>query len=211
MPSQRKWMLIAVAALAFNLGLATAVIAGHRFGDVPNTNIFHNDITWLADNDITRGCNPPTNTQFCPKDNVTREQMAAFIRRFAGAFGAVEDTQTDSVTVTEGNTRELLSVHITPKSEAQVVLNTHVVISNSGSTIDPYQITIRRTSCSGSVVAMADWNPGQSAVSRETISLTGLDTVAEPTTYKVCAHSYPFSATATVFRRTVTAFWVPAG
>jgi hypothetical protein len=30
---------------------------------------------------ITRGCNPPLNTRFCPEDLVTREQMAAFLVR----------------------------------------------------------------------------------------------------------------------------------
>ena len=56
--------------------MATAVIAGHRFTDVPNSNIFHGDITWLADHDITRGCNPPANDRFCPTRFVTREEMA---------------------------------------------------------------------------------------------------------------------------------------
>lgn len=47
------------------------------------SNIFHDDIAWLADADVTRGCNPPANTEFCPSDEVTREQMAAFMRRLA--------------------------------------------------------------------------------------------------------------------------------
>jgi hypothetical protein len=35
----------------------------------------------MADNDITRGCNPPTNDKFCPSDVVTRETMSAFMHR----------------------------------------------------------------------------------------------------------------------------------
>ena len=54
-----------------------------RFTDVPNSNIFHGDISWLADAGVTLGCNPPANDAFCPGDNVTREQMAAFMRRLA--------------------------------------------------------------------------------------------------------------------------------
>ncbi|MFQ5554469.1 MAG: hypothetical protein ACE5GC_03750 [Acidimicrobiia bacterium] len=50
---------------------------------MPDTNTFHADITWLAGNGITRGCNPPDNTLFCPADAVTREQMAAFMKRLA--------------------------------------------------------------------------------------------------------------------------------
>ncbi len=56
--------------------------AGSRtFGDVADDNPFRADIAALTDAGITRGCNPPDNTQFCPKDPVTREQMAAFLTR----------------------------------------------------------------------------------------------------------------------------------
>lgn len=43
--------------------------------------VFDSDIAWLADQGITKGCNPPANTQFCPDDPVTRGQMAAFLNR----------------------------------------------------------------------------------------------------------------------------------
>ena len=42
---------------------------------------FASDIEWLAESGITRGCNPPLNTRFCPDDVVTRGQMAAFLHR----------------------------------------------------------------------------------------------------------------------------------
>ncbi len=42
---------------------------------------FVNDIEWLADTGVTRGCNPPHNTLFCPTQVVTRGQMAAFLSR----------------------------------------------------------------------------------------------------------------------------------
>ncbi|MFQ5516274.1 MAG: S-layer homology domain-containing protein [Acidimicrobiia bacterium] len=61
----------------------TVVWASHQFVDVPDSNIFHGDISWLADAGVTLGCNPPANDQYCPKDNVTREQMAAFLRRLS--------------------------------------------------------------------------------------------------------------------------------
>jgi hypothetical protein len=43
--------------------------------------VFQDDIEWLAATGITRGCNPPANTRFCPDEEVTRGQMAAFLRR----------------------------------------------------------------------------------------------------------------------------------
>lgn len=51
------------------------------FDDVPESNPFVGDITWLAEQGITKGCNPPANTLFCPADPVTRGQMAAFLVR----------------------------------------------------------------------------------------------------------------------------------
>jgi hypothetical protein len=42
---------------------------------------FANDIAWLARTGITKGCNPPSNTQYCPNSRVTRAQMAAFLHR----------------------------------------------------------------------------------------------------------------------------------
>ncbi len=51
------------------------------FADVPTTHTFYTDIEWLAAEGITKGCNPPDNTLFCPDDDVTRGQMAAFLDR----------------------------------------------------------------------------------------------------------------------------------
>ncbi len=51
------------------------------FDDVPPSSVFHDDIMWLASQGITRGCNPPDNTMFCPGQYVTRGQMAAFLVR----------------------------------------------------------------------------------------------------------------------------------
>jgi hypothetical protein len=66
--------------------------ASHRFVDVPDENIFHEDIAWLADAGVTRGCNPPVNDEFCPDNTVTRAQMAAFLRRFAQYLDAEDGT-----------------------------------------------------------------------------------------------------------------------
>lgn len=52
----------------------------HNLTDIGG-NTFENDICWLAAEGITRGCNPPANTRFCPDDRVTRGQMAAFLVR----------------------------------------------------------------------------------------------------------------------------------
>jgi len=53
---------------------------GVDFSDDNRSN-FEADIEALATAGITTGCNPPSNTKFCPDDYVTREQMAAFLAR----------------------------------------------------------------------------------------------------------------------------------
>jgi len=57
---------------------------GSRFIDVPRGSLFFGDVEWLAEQGITKGCNPPVNDRYCPDDAVTRGQMAAFLVRALG-------------------------------------------------------------------------------------------------------------------------------
>ena len=58
----------------------SVTIDAPTFSDT-GTHVFVDDIEWLAQSGITRGCNPPSNTRFCPDQPVTRGQMAAFLHR----------------------------------------------------------------------------------------------------------------------------------
>lgn len=53
---------------------------GNLFID-DNGNTLEDDIDKPGTAGVTRGCNPPVKDRFCPGDFVTREQMAAFLRR----------------------------------------------------------------------------------------------------------------------------------
>jgi len=64
------------------------------FGD-DDESIFHGDINRLATAGITLGCNPPDNTDFCPNDRITREQMAAFLVRALGLTDGIGSDQFD--------------------------------------------------------------------------------------------------------------------
>jgi hypothetical protein len=63
--------------------LSATVRTARSFTDTVG-HVFYQDILWLSGMDITRGCNPPANDEFCPDDPVTRGQMAAFIDRALG-------------------------------------------------------------------------------------------------------------------------------
>src|SRR5690606_17370837 len=57
--------------------------------------VFEADISALADAGITRGCNPPDNTRFCPEEFVTRGQMATFLYRGLAAGHATSEDVAD--------------------------------------------------------------------------------------------------------------------
>ncbi len=71
--------ILVLGALAIPVGVFAA---GGTFVD-DDTSIFEADIEWLAAAGVTKGCNPPSNDEFCPEESVTRGQMAAFLHRFA--------------------------------------------------------------------------------------------------------------------------------
>ena len=106
-PARRK---LVAAALALAVLLPGVALASHTFTDVPTSSTFHNAIARVFGARITTGCSA---TLYCPKDPVSREQMAAFINRSAGRAAAntsqvmVPDTEafTDvaSLTITPGN------------------------------------------------------------------------------------------------------------
>ena len=74
---------VSVTARSGDTFTVTVGLGSGSFLDVAGS-VFEADITWLADQGITKGCNPPANTLFCPDDTVTRAQMAAFMVRALG-------------------------------------------------------------------------------------------------------------------------------
>ncbi|HJR91996.1 MAG TPA: S8 family serine peptidase, partial [Acidimicrobiia bacterium] len=84
------------------------------FDDVPDDHLFAKEIAWLATQGITRGCNPPDNTMFCPDDDVTRGQMAAFLNRALELPATGEDFFVDDTgDVFENDINELAAAGIT--------------------------------------------------------------------------------------------------
>ena len=82
----RVIILASVVALIAAL-FAVPAGAGGTFID-DDDSVFETAIEWMAAEGTTKGCNPPTNDKFCPDDNVTRGQMAAF---FSRAYDLTDD------------------------------------------------------------------------------------------------------------------------
>jgi hypothetical protein len=76
-----KIILIVVSTTILIVPL-TAFVATSLFTDVPDDSIFVVDINWMKTSDITNGCSS-AGTEYCPGDNLTRQQMAAFMHRLA--------------------------------------------------------------------------------------------------------------------------------
>jgi hypothetical protein len=70
-------------AAMFDRALTLPVTTTDYFTDDAGS-IFEPSINRLAEAGITRGCNPPTNDNYCPDDDLTRGQIAAFFHRALG-------------------------------------------------------------------------------------------------------------------------------
>lgn len=81
-PWYRRRSVVALSVLFAALIVAVPVAwASDLFGDVPNTNPFHDDIGAVARAGVTKGCTTTTPPNYCPSDPITREAMAAFVHR----------------------------------------------------------------------------------------------------------------------------------
>ena len=74
----RQTLLLTFALVMTIVGIAP-LAASHDFSDVPDGHVFHNAISWLAAEEITKGCNPPTNDQYCPEANVSFPRFSGHV------------------------------------------------------------------------------------------------------------------------------------
>lgn len=79
---------------------ARASYSGRFYDD--EGSVHEADIDRFWEEDITRGCNPPYNDKYCPKESVSRGAMAAFIRRMLDLPPSAKDWFSDD----DGNTFE---------------------------------------------------------------------------------------------------------
>jgi S-layer homology domain len=84
------------------------------FFDDDAGHLFEADINRLAAAGITRGCNPPANTRFCPDEAMTRGEMAALLARaFGYPASALDRFEDDDDSTFEGDIQKIAAVGVT--------------------------------------------------------------------------------------------------
>lgn len=124
---QPGWLALgaAVAVTAVLTSLTTAW-AGHQFSDVPDTHPFHGEIDWLVDAGIADGYADGT---FKPANAVSRQAMAAFLKRFYDQQAGLTFTSTSSTITNASRTdgwttvagHSSTTVQVPPGTTARIV------------------------------------------------------------------------------------------
>lgn len=82
LPARLSWRARIAVTVVAALAVAVPVAwASHQFGDVPDSQPFHSQISAIALAGITTGCG---GGNYCPADAVRRDAMAAFMHRGMG-------------------------------------------------------------------------------------------------------------------------------
>lgn len=214
--STRQRVLAALLmVLLVTMSVTAGVYASDRFSDVPTSHFAHGDINAIAAAGITAGCG---GTNYCPDQDVTRGQMAAFLHRALGRAG-----RTHVSTATLGTTPvAVTSVGLTvPGATGSTATTNGFVLVNAAATPNvgtgcPCGVAMR---VSDPVSSQASWYHVE-VVSNQAFGYSG--NIAVDYLFPVSAlpgtvrqfnvDAYVFSGTGDVAMFVdATALWVPFG
>ena len=84
-PARGRGRLVATIALTLLVALVPlSMLAAGAFTDLDPASPHNANIEAIRQAGITKGCDPPDFTLYCPNDYVTRQEMASFLARTAG-------------------------------------------------------------------------------------------------------------------------------
>jgi hypothetical protein len=232
--SYRRFLAVVVTLMV--LLPVVAATAQSRFVDVEDTNVFVDDIEWLADSGVTRGCNPPANDMFCPDKAVTRGQMAAFMHRLSGLFdaddnGAVDEAETlDGLVASQlihayakydempiigfdsGSWTKIVDIEFDPPTRGLVHVSGTVDYSTSDTEFGhDLEIRVCTNTCShtGKGIDLAQWGV-EDPNSAQVLSVAVLPVETDDTAIEMWARA-PGSGAVDIVGRRLTAMFTPFG
>jgi hypothetical protein len=138
----RRFALLLGVALSL---ITTSAVAQNcdGFTDVLASSPFCPDVTWMKTYGVTKGCAP---SQFCPNDNVSRLQMAAFMHRlgenpafvnggnafgFAAVLGTTDNSQLSFIVNNQ------LAMRAQPAVDSTYGFNPNVIAGQAGNAVSP--------------------------------------------------------------------------
>jgi len=231
----RYLRLVVASALLLIVMAPIAVSAAGTFID-DDTSIFEADIEWMAAHAITMGCNPPANDRYCPADNVTRGQMAAFMHRLADSYAVnagdslrlngsgpgyyeneVWATGVDDVArtlITEGAATTQLSINV-PWDGYLLINASASVLDNNDTSQTLWWIQVDNTTCAAIPANTLTVAYGYATVYgdgfRQSASVSGAAAVtAGSHTITLCGAAPTTNGTA-AYGPSITAIFTPAG
>jgi N-acetylneuraminic acid mutarotase len=105
------------------------------------------DINGLAASGVTKGCNPPANTLYCPDDPVTRAQMASFLVRALNLTHPNPTTTTSSTTTSSTTTTSTTPTTSTTSTTTTSSTTTSTTTSTTSTTTTSTTTTTMPTTC----------------------------------------------------------------
>lgn len=120
-PGGRRTRLIAIITSALLVALVPlAIYAANPFTDLQGT-VHDGNIDTIYNLGITTGCNPPDLDNYCPTDNVTRQEMASFLARTASLNRVAAVTRSSAADPGDnlgGASKEYMTVDLTVPGKA---------------------------------------------------------------------------------------------
>ena len=127
-PRTRVRIGLVLAVIGIMVVVPTAVWASHAFSDVPDTDWAHDEIAWLAEKELTHGCED--GTMFCPDDFVSRRELAVITHREHQNLDVRHEPVNKAVVLAAGIDARVATVEITLIENAGNVRPFDVTLSN---------------------------------------------------------------------------------
>ena len=187
-PRTRVRIGLVLAVIGIMVVVPTAVWASHAFSDVPDTDWAHDEIAWLAEKELTHGCED--GTMFCPDDFVSRRELAVITHREHQNLDVRHEPVNKAVVLAAGIDTRVATVQITaPLDGGFVSVSGFSMIAQAAAPVNGFlwiEVDNAGACDRAGVIAMANYNTAVSAMDT-TFALGGFYPPAGTSRVDLCA------------------------